>query len=182
MLTSDPTIHAIAVGAMSIYFLAGAIAKFSNQAAFADALRGYSLLPDALIAPLSLLFPAAEAGGALLVLYGPTSMIGGTVLAVLALCFAAAIAVNLLRGNTSIDCGCFSPFAAAQPADAQRITWWHAIRALAVAAIAAATTMSVGVRHLTLLDDCVVLFGIATLTVISLTVDAVLAAPYSSSR
>jgi hypothetical protein len=109
-------------------------------------------------------------------------MIGGTVLTGLARCFALAIAVNLLRGNTSIDCGCFSPFAAAQPVHAQRITWWHAVRALAVAAIAAATTMSVGVRHLTLLDDCVVLFGIATLTVISLTVDAVLAAPYSSSR
>jgi hypothetical protein len=182
MFTSDPTAHAIAVGAMSIYFLAGAIAKFSNQAAFADALRGYSLLPDWLVAPFSLLFPAAEAGGALLVLYGPTCAVGGTVLTALALCFAAAIAVNLLRGNTSIDCGCFGPFAAVQPVEAQRITWWHAVRALAVAAIAAATTMSVAVRHLTLLDDCVVLFGIATLTVISLTVDAVLAVPYSPTR
>jgi hypothetical protein len=93
---------AIAVG---LVFVQAAIAKLRHRDLFPGVLANYRLLPEALIAPVAMILPAAE------LLIGLALLAGGQRFAVLPaafmLCaFAAAMAINIVRGRNQIDCGC----------------------------------------------------------------------------
>lgn len=179
-MTIDPVLATGAQAGMAIVVLLGAAAKMRRPAAFRDALGGYRLLPDALTAPAAFALPLAEALGAAALLFPDTRTIGAGVLVALLFAFAAALAINILRGHTDIDCGC-SGFAATWPdahaqADAPRgIGWFHVARALLLAALAATAFVEPAARAVVWFDYLTLFFAVLLIVCTLLTADVLLA-------
>ena len=86
--------------------------------------------------------------------------------------FAAAIAINLLRGHTDIDCGC-SGFAA-RARMPRGIGWLHVGRVLLLAALAATALVEPGARAVVWFDYLTLFFSVLLICAL-LTVDVLLA-------
>jgi uncharacterized membrane protein YphA (DoxX/SURF4 family) len=112
----------------AIFGFAG-LAKLPQLDGFESAVRRYALLPEQLVRPIARALPPIELGGGLLLALGlGVSVVSGFLAAIL-LVFAAAVAVNLLRGRV-IDCGCFSTVAP------KRISWSAVARNMLLAGAA----------------------------------------------
>lgn len=105
-LLADPVIARALGAALSVVLLAGAWQKWREPEIFRAALENYRLIPDGLLAPVSRLMPAWEAGAGFLLLLPATRAAGGLLTAALLLVVTAAVIVNLMRGYGDIDCGC----------------------------------------------------------------------------
>lgn len=115
----------VAIGLMLAVAGAG---KLLALARFRDAVAGYRLVPGALVPVAAIVLVVAEVciGLALLL---PSLRIAALAGAGLLALFAAAIAINLLRGRRDVDCGC-NLGAVPQP-----IGWGLVARNLALAAL-----------------------------------------------
>ncbi|MFG2821361.1 MauE/DoxX family redox-associated membrane protein [Kitasatospora sp. NPDC048365] len=82
------------------------LAKISDPAEAAQAVRAYEILPESLVKPVGWGLPFLELALALLLLLGLGTRIVAIVSAVLLLAFISGIASAWARG-ISIDCGCF---------------------------------------------------------------------------
>lgn len=86
------------------------LAKVRHRALLPGVVANYRLLPDALIAPVAALLPPGElALGAGMIVSGLSGGLLrplGFIAAALFLVFAGAMAINVRRGRTQIDCGC----------------------------------------------------------------------------
>jgi hypothetical protein len=93
--------------AVGLVFLTAALGKLRSWTIFQGVVANYRLLPQALILPVTYALPPAEAliGGAMLARVGSPWTEGAA--AALLLTFALAMAINLARGRSYIDCGCF---------------------------------------------------------------------------
>ncbi len=95
--------------ALAGIFLWAAAHKVRNRLAFRAILGQYGLMPESLVGIVAPMIVAAEIAAALALLV-PAGTIPGVPtasLAALLLCvYCGAIAVNLMRGRTAIDCGC----------------------------------------------------------------------------
>ncbi|MBU3071294.1 hypothetical protein KOI40_15825 [Aestuariicella sp. G3-2] len=101
----DPVIaQIIAYGLFALLLISG-IEKFKNQQAFSQVLRGYRLLPIGLISSASLVLPLIEIVLALSVIWVHVKL-AALVISALLTVYAAAILINIHRGNLSLDCGC----------------------------------------------------------------------------
>ncbi|CAB3759646.1 methylamine utilization protein MauE [Burkholderia sp. MSh2] len=170
----DPVLATGAPAGAAVVVLLGAFAKMRRPAAFSQALAGYRLLPDALTAPVAFAIPLAELAGAAALLFPDTRTAGAIGLIALLLAFAAAMAINLLRGRTDIDCGC-SGFSTAR-ADAPRgIGWLHVGRALLLVALVAAALVEPGGRAVVWFDYLTLCFSVLLTVCALLTVDVLLA-------
>lgn len=102
----DPAISTALSLPLAALLAAAAAHKAIAPAEFSSVLRDYRVIPDSLaplLAPAVILVEAMLAGG----LLAPISRsFAGFGAAVLFAIYAAAIAVNLIRGRTGIDCGC----------------------------------------------------------------------------
>lgn len=85
--------------------------KWRARAHFVEQVRAYRLLPDALVAPVGMVLLIAETSAAIALL-DPAWQAPALVAAALFATYAAAMAINLVRGRTEIDCGCGGPLAA----------------------------------------------------------------------
>lgn len=74
--------------------------------------------------------------------------------------FSGAIAINLIRGRTDIDCGCFGPVLR------QKLSGWLLLRNLALIVLAAAVALPEASRSIHPLDGVTIAFGAATLTML----------------
>jgi len=88
-----------------------ALHKWRARARFAEHLRAYRLLPDALVAPAAIVLMFAETTVAITLL-NPEWRAPGLIAAALFALYAAAMAINLSRGRTELDCGCGGALAA----------------------------------------------------------------------
>jgi uncharacterized membrane protein YphA (DoxX/SURF4 family) len=92
-----------------ILLLAG-IGKFRHWKILSGVIVNYRLLPGFAVEPAARLLPPLEVGLGLLLLSGlagrPAALAGVLLLVV----FGAAMAINLGRGRSSIDCGCGQSF------------------------------------------------------------------------
>jgi hypothetical protein len=115
-------------------------------------------LPAALTATFAgaLLVAGALTAGALL--WPATRRIGACAAAAQLVVFAAAIAINLRRGRTSIDCGCFGSRLR------EGISAWLVARNLALALLALSMLLPATPRELTALDIATALAVVATLS------------------
>ena len=108
----EPMTDALALAsgwALAGIFLFAAVHKLRNRPAFQGILGQYRLLPEPLVPAAAAALVALEiaAAVALLAPAGLVSRAAASTLAALLLClYTGAIAVNLLRGRTAIDCGC----------------------------------------------------------------------------
>jgi uncharacterized membrane protein YphA (DoxX/SURF4 family) len=92
---------------VGLIFLTAGVSKFRHRALLPGVVANYRLLPPSLVAPVAAILPIAEIliGAALVAGIAPVAL--PVVLAMLLLgLFAAAMAINIARGRTQIDCGC----------------------------------------------------------------------------
>lgn len=103
-------IGSLAAGVLvALLFLAAGIDKLRHHDLLPGVIANYRLLPGALVAPAAWLLPPVELAVAAGLLLGPPAGLGlWPVLAAigLLLLFAAAMAINIVRGRRHIDCGC----------------------------------------------------------------------------
>ncbi|MGF6823919.1 putative membrane protein YphA (DoxX/SURF4 family) [Microbacterium sp. ZKA21] len=133
-----PTAVSALLGGMLL--LAG-IPKLRDRRGMLQAVQGYRLLPAPLERLAAAVLPLAEVLlGAFLVAGVPAPVVPACA-AALFLMFFAALALNLLRGRRELDCGCF---AFRSESHTPRISWFHAIRALLLAATAAGLALVPG--------------------------------------
>jgi|ERR1051326_5489978 hypothetical protein len=103
--------------------LASALAKLANSGRFAEAVRGFQLVPVSLerVVAWSIIAGEGLSGLALLlaaILRQSLLNVAAVAAMVLFSVFGLAMAVNLLRGRKKISCGCFA-------SDEQTvISWW----------------------------------------------------------
>jgi uncharacterized membrane protein len=127
-LAIHPVFIVVAAGTLLCVFARALMHKVTDFAWFAHTLNGYRIVPAGMPNYAAAALAAAEA----LVIVGlivPASRMAAAwlALALLAL-YGGAIAVNLLRGNRRIDCGCGGA--------GQGLSWFLVLRNLLLAALA----------------------------------------------
>lgn len=124
-----PTLHAALAVALALLFAGSARHKWRDGQIFRAQLAEYRLLPRVAVGLVARLLMGSELAVSLALLLPQLrarALLAGAALLVL---YAAAVAVNLLRGRRRIDCGCAGRAA-------QGISWWMVARNGAVAASA----------------------------------------------
>jgi hypothetical protein len=158
----DPLFARVIALGLALLLLSAAWHKLAARAEFLVVLRGYELLPAALLRPVATLIPGVEAVLAVAWLVGAARDFVAIATAVLLLAYAAAIAINLHRGRLQIDCGCGLGAAAG---GSQQLSGWLVARNLMLAGLALLAAFPATVR----------VFGIAdVLTLAAATAAAVL--------
>ncbi len=120
---------------LGLVMLAAAWAKIVDPPGFAQTLYNYRLLPEALRHPVALVLPWLELWLGLALVTGQGECGAARWALALMLGFAAAIGLNLVRGNP-IDCGCFGVGPARNAAEKLVAMRWEIFRDLAFAALA----------------------------------------------
>jgi hypothetical protein len=113
----DPLVAAVLRASLSILFAAAAWHKLRDVAAFRAALRGYQLMPEALVSPAATAVVLAENSVAGALWLPASAELAGALAASLLAAYSLAIGLNLARGRRRIDCGCLGP-ASDQPLSA----------------------------------------------------------------
>ena len=134
----DPVVTR-AVGAMiSIVLLFGALQKLRDPVVFAAAVENYRLLPEVLVPVAARSLPLLELAAGVLLLFPETNLLGGGLAFLLLVTVTSAVAINLLRGNAGIDCGCGG-------LSSQPLSWSLVVRnVLLMALVGLATQESIG--------------------------------------
>jgi uncharacterized membrane protein YphA (DoxX/SURF4 family) len=156
----DPVLPLMAAAASAAIFAASGALKFYDVEAFRGAVTNYRLIPEWLATPFAWLAPLIECAAALGLLLGTIRPSAALVLIVLLGVFTGAVVINLARGRTDIDCGCFGP------ALRQRLSWWLLLRNGALFALLMVALMPPGARPMDFLD--VATAGMAAATVVVL--------------
>ena len=150
----DPVVSVSLRCLLAVLFATAAWHKASDLRRFAATLEAYRLLPPWLGGAAARALPVAEVAVAvslLLPLYRWAAL-GAVAMLVL---YSVAIAINLARGRSEIDCGCFGP-AAGVPLSGALI-----VRNGALIAAAAAISLPLSVRPLVWMDAFTVVVLVA---------------------
>jgi len=95
---------------VGLVFVLAAAQKAQHWRIFSGVLANYRLLPPALVAPFALVLPPAEMLVGFLLLSAQFRPLGELAAVALLGLFAMAMAINLRRGRSEIDCGCGRTF------------------------------------------------------------------------
>ncbi len=102
----DPLIlKTIAIG-LALLFIGSARHKLSAPDQFAAVLADYRLMPEIVTRPLAYLIPLFELALGFAWLFAVAPRSASIISIALLSIYASAIAINLLRGRSYIDCGC----------------------------------------------------------------------------
>ena len=145
---------AIAIAAL---FAASLVQKLRALPEWPGIVRNYRLVPDALAGAVGVLLLCAEGLTAAALLWIPVRSVGGGAAAALLALYAAAIGINLARGRTQIDCGCFGSRLG------QGIGAWMVWRNGLLALLALALLLPVSPRALSVAELLVALAAMITL-------------------
>ena len=156
----DPVLGWIAAAAAAAIFAGSGALKFYDLETFRGAVTNYRLLPQILEAPFAWIAPVVETAAALGLLLAPIRSSSALVLVILLSVFTGAIVINLARGRTDIDCGCFGP------ALRQRLSWWLLLRNGVLFVLLIVAAMPVGGRAMDPLDYATVMMAAATVVVL----------------
>lgn len=105
-MLAHPVVVIVATGTLVGIFLRGAWHKALDFTWFAHTLAEYRILPAGLAVPATGFLLAAEIAVTLGLVLPQSRFYAATGAALLLVLYGTAIAVNLLRGRTRIDCGC----------------------------------------------------------------------------
>jgi uncharacterized membrane protein YphA (DoxX/SURF4 family) len=156
-MTVDPALSALALVLLAAVFAAAALAKLKEVEMFAGVVEQYDLLPRALVRPFAYALPVVELGATLALLLPASRAPAAALLILLLLGFAAAMAINLVRGRSEIDCGCFIGV------QKQRISWTLVARNLVLAGFGLTLLADATGRQLAALDWFTIVAGAASL-------------------
>jgi hypothetical protein len=157
----DPLVRDVLRGATTVLFSFALYHKVHDWAGFRRALGDYRLVPASLVPIAAVIVTLLEAS----VVFGRLIVVGGALL----LAYAAAIAVNLLRGRDRIDCGCGGV------AGRQRLSWWLVGRNVLCAAGAFAASSRASLRDLGWIDAFSVIAAVAVLGALYVATDHLIA-------
>lgn len=138
----DPLLVATAAAFIALLLARAAFHKATDFVAFTGTLSDYRLLPEALLAPATVVLAGLEALIAVALLWSETRVPAAVAGAALLIAYAGIMAIPLSQGRTEISCGCGGPtdhlspallvrngllalfaLAAACPVDARALTW-----------------------------------------------------------
>ncbi|MGH7915717.1 MAG: MauE/DoxX family redox-associated membrane protein [Candidatus Binataceae bacterium] len=156
----DPVFGWTAAAATAAIFAASGALKFYDLEAFRSAVTNYRLIPEWLATPFAWTAPVLECVAALGLLLIPLRASAALVLIVLLGLFTGAIVINLARGRTDIDCGCFGP------ALRQRLSWWLLLRNGALFVLLAIALIPASARSMDFLDVATASMAAATVVVL----------------
>ena len=156
----DPVLGWMVTAAAAAVFAASGALKFYDLETFRGAVANYRILPQWLEAPFAWTVPVIECAAALGLLAPALRPRAALALIALLGAFTAAVVINLARGRTDIDCGCFGP------ALRQRLSWWLPVRNAALLVLLAIAAMPTDGRAMGWLDFATVGFAAATLVVL----------------
>lgn len=91
--------------AAGFYFIYAAQSKIAFPAEFAEAIRAYQIIPDALSSIPAIIFPWIELYCGLFLIFGLFTQSSATIAAGLLFIFTVNVLIALFRG-LEIDCGC----------------------------------------------------------------------------
>lgn len=134
----DPVISLVIAASLSVILFTAAQHKFSDHLRFQAQLDAYGLLPAALLPVMARLLPWMEALIFVTLLLPSSRSTAAVMAAALFAVYAAAMAVNLLRGRHDIDCGCGGA--------PQALSWWLVLRNLVLAGFALVLVLPVAGR------------------------------------
>jgi len=129
-MINDASITVLASFFLALVLIAAAIPKLRHPDEFQGVVTNYRLLPAFLVAPFARLLPWVELACAAALLMTPARELAAWVATGLFLMFALALAINVGRGRTHIDCGCVR-----RPTSMSRIGMFHVLRALGLAGV-----------------------------------------------
>ena len=145
-LLSDPVAVYAARAGIALLFVFAVWSKLRNFSIFRATLADYELFPAMFVKPVASLVVILEiaiVGGAWFADTAPATMM----LAMgLLLIYASAIAINLIRGRSDIDCGCTGP------AVRQSLSSWLLVRNTVLASIAVVGSHTPNLRDIGVLD------------------------------
>lgn len=153
----DPLLELTIAWALAALFAAAALHKLRSWREWPGLVRNYALLPDAVAGVAAAVLPAAEALTAGALVWPAARIPGADAAVVLMLAYAAALQLNLWRGRTTLDCGCFGSRLK------QGIAPWMVWRNLLLAGLALLLRLPVDGRTLTAGDLTVAAAAVATL-------------------
>lgn len=159
----DPVVDHTARLALGLLLMAAAGHKLADLPRFRATFAAYRLAPGVL-APL---VPALEIGAALFLLVGWS--VGSLAAAALFAAYATAIAVNLVRGRRTIDCGCVGS------AGRHGLGWELVGRNALLGLVACATLAPVTARAVGWIDVTTIAGGVIALAALYAAADGLLA-------
>lgn len=118
----DPAIVWVLRVTLALLFAAAAFHKLRAPREFAATVEAYALVPMIAVRPFAWALATAEVGLAAAFLVPALGMLPSLAGAGLLCLYSGAIAVNLARGRTDIDCGCLGP------ANRQPLSAWLLVR------------------------------------------------------
>lgn len=118
---------------LGILLLAAGVGKLLNVADFQKAIRAYRLLPPAIAPSVSVVLPVVEIAAGLALVCGVFRPLPQYAASGLFVVFAIGVAVNLLRGNDRLACGCFG-------SSGKAVSWQIVMRNVGLIGIALAST------------------------------------------
>jgi len=117
---------------LALMFAHAALSKLGHADEFYGVVRNFRILPDGASRVAAAVLPVVELAVAAGLIVRPLAVPAAALGAVLLLVFAVALGVNVLRGRTWIDCGCF------RNGLKQTVSWMLVARNIGLAAGAAA--------------------------------------------
>lgn len=167
----DPLLDLTIAGALAVLFAASTAHKLVALGEWPGVVRNYRVLPQALAGPAAAMLLIAGAVTAAVLFWPATRRIGACAAAAQLILFAAALTINLRRGRSSIDCGCFGSRLR------QGISAWMVARNVGLALLALSLLLPARPRDLGALDIATAVAVVATLSFLYPVLDVVLRPP-----
>jgi uncharacterized membrane protein len=156
----DPAVALLLAGALAAIFAWSGAVKAVDLERFEGAAAKYRLLPRAVEKHVAWAVPLCEWAGAAGLLNPSTRTCAAVGLLLLLCLFTGAIGINLVRGRTNIDCGCFGP------ALRQDLSAWLLARNAVLMVLAALVATPTGRRPIEWMDWATIGCGGATLVLL----------------
>jgi methylamine utilization protein MauE len=153
----DPLPYLTIALTLAALFAASTLHKLLALEEWPGVVRNFRLVPEVLAIPIAGAVLCAEALVAGALLWSPARQAGGCVAAALLITYAAAIWINLRRGRTRIDCGCFGS------RRRQGIAAWMVGRNMLLALFALTLLLPTSHRPLSLAEVAVAVACVVTL-------------------
>jgi hypothetical protein len=160
MTSIDPAIGGLCAFSLALIFGASGVMKLRDLEMFEGSLANYQLAPQWMEKSLAYVLPIIECAAAVGLLTTSTRAAAGPSLLALLTIFTVAIAINLARGRTNIDCGCFGP------ALRQELSGWLLVRNLSLVALAVMAMLPANGRAIESLDAVTMFLGAMTLVTV----------------
>jgi methylamine utilization protein MauE len=154
----DPLLELMIAWSLAALFAASTLHKLLALSEWPGVLRNYRLMPDVLSGAAAWLILSGMALTAGALLWQPTRRLGAVTACLLLIIFGAAMGINIRRGRTAIDCGCFGSRLR------QGIARWMVMRNGFLALCALTLLLPVHDRELSALEIAVIAGLLVTLT------------------